>query len=173
VRNYLVVVPFLSLLVARALGELVERLPRPSLRLGAEALVVAAGVANAVFLFRAAESIRHPDVRRDVRNAVDYVRGHPAESFYLSKRVRALAAAQHLELPENVASSERAEHVVFFARAEGPSGPSWQTNDPALADAVFGPLDASFYWYSTWAGSDHVVIMETRRVRSMGASLVF
>jgi hypothetical protein len=176
VRNYLVVVPFLSVLVARSLGELVERMPRPWLRYGSAALIAALGIPNAVFLLRAAESIRHPDPKRDVRDAVAYARRHPEHTFYLSNRVMALARTQRLKLPNNVESkarADRADRVVFFARSEGPQPALWHTNDPRLADAVFGPMDASFYWYSAWAASDRVVVMKSSRVKSMGASPLF
>lgn len=173
VRNYLVVVPFLSVLAARALGELVARMPRWWLRYGVAALVAAAGIANAAYLYAAAESIRHPDAKRDVRDALDYVRRHGDQTFFLSNRVRALATEEKLKLPKNLGSNKRAGRVVFFARAEGPRDAVWHTNDPRLADAVFGPRDASFYWYSTWAASEHVVVMKSARVKSMGASSLF
>jgi hypothetical protein len=173
VRNYLVVVPFLSLLTARALAELVARMPRSWLRYGTAALFGMLGVAHATFLVRAAASIRHPDTKRDVRQAIEHVRHHPDQTFSLSRRVLALAAAQRLELPKNVAPRERAERVVFFARTEGPSPFAWHTNDPWLADAVFGPLEMNFFWYSSWSGADRVVVMKTARVKSMGASSLF
>lgn len=172
-RNYLLVVPFVSVLTARALGGLTVRMPRWWLRYGVAAVIAAGGVVQAEYLVRAAESIRRPDAKRDVREAIAYVRRHADQTFYLSNGVRALASEQKLKLPKNVEPKGRAERVVFFARTEGPPGAKWHTNDPRLADAVFGPRDVSFYWYSTWAGSEHVVVMKSARVKSMGASSLF
>jgi hypothetical protein len=84
---------------------------------------------------------KHPsfDPAAYAAEALRYVAERPQESFSISPQVRALARAQHLTLPANAISAKTIEHVVFFARAEGPAPRQRKVNDPWLAKAVFGP----------------------------------
>jgi hypothetical protein len=123
---------------------------------------------------RAAESIRHVDPAAYVREAVAYVAAHPGHRFRLSAQVSKLAADQRLSLPGNAVAGDNtaADRVVLFARAEGPNPFKWQANDPWLADAVFGPREVSFFWYSSWSGHDRVVVMTADKARATGVPFV-
>src|SRR6185503_8013049 len=150
VRNYLFCAPALALFLARTAREVDERTRRRSLRFALGALTALVLLANAVWLVRAGESIRHVDPKAYVRQALAYVGEHPAERFRVSPRVRALALEQHLRLPKNVTSSKNPDAVVFFARSEGSADDRWTTNDPWLTEAIFGPLEVNFDYYSSW-----------------------
>jgi hypothetical protein len=172
-RNYLLITPFLCLFAARGVSELV-RLVR--IRLAAAGLVTALGalaVANAVYLVRAGESIRHYDPNRYVEEAITYVAEHPETRFMLSPRVKQAATDRRLRLPPNGdGGKDDAQEVVFFAKAEGPDGFTWMTNDPFLTRAVFGPLEVNFNWYSGWGGQDRVVILTLAKAKETGAPVV-
>jgi hypothetical protein len=171
VRNYLFVVPFLSLLMARGVAEIADALPWRGLRLALFALLLAVCGAHALWLVTAAESIRHFDPPGYARQALDYVRRHANSQFRISDQVLALIQVQQLDLPPNVVRGSNAEHVVFFGAAEGPDGWHWKVNDPNLTEAVFGPKDVNFNWYSSWSGRDRVVIMAIDRAKATGVPL--
>jgi hypothetical protein len=122
----------------------------------------AVAVAQAVFLIRAGESIRHPEPTVYVSQAIAYIADHPHQRFHVSGRVRALAAEQHLALPANVGDAP-VDAFVFQPIAEGPSPWSWKTNDAWLTRAVFGPREVNFNWYSTWGGHDRIVVMTNEK----------
>jgi hypothetical protein len=172
-RNYLLITPFFCLFAARGVAELF-RLVR--FRWAAAGLATALGalaVANAVFLVRAGESIRHYNPDRYVEEAITYVTEHPQTRFMLSPKVKQMATDRHLPLPPNAAGGkDDAEQVVFFAEAEGPDGFTWMTNDSFLTKAWFGPLEVNFNWYSGWAGPDRVVILTVARAKETGAPVV-
>ena len=123
------------------------------------------------WLIGAGESIRNIDPDQDVRQALEYVRAHADTQFRVSNRVRASARAQHLALPSNVVSGRAGTEVVFFGIAEGPGSWNFQTNDPWLTKAVFGPREVNFNWYAGWMGHDHLVVMTLDKARATGVSL--
>ena len=170
VRNYLFIVPFLSLLMARGIAELTRAMRWRWVRAGFAVALLSAGAAQALWLVTAAESIRRIDPSAYAREALDYVKSHRSSQFRVSKQVRALLQAQQLSLPENVVEGAAA-HVVFFGAAEGPGAWQWKVNDPRLTEAVFGPREVNFNWYSSWDGQDRVVVMAIDRARGTGVPL--
>jgi hypothetical protein len=172
VRNYLVVAPFLALFAARAVGEAVERLRWRWARRALAAALVLAFVVQAVWLARAAESIRHDDLVADVRQAIAYVRAHPKSSFRLSVRVQALASQDRIPMPPNVSDAPDVQKVVFFVSAEGPGPPYIQANDPWQIEAVFGPREINVDWYPDWMGNDRVVVMPLAKAIATGVPFV-
>jgi hypothetical protein len=170
VRNYLLVAPFLGLFVARGIAEALARVP---LAWGRRALGTALAVvlvAQAAWLVRAAEGIRHFDLSTYAREAVAHVAAHPGQRFRLSAMVRALAEQQHLSLPPNVTTGP-ADAVVFFGDAEGPGVWQWKSNDPFMTEAVFGTREVNFDWYTSWQGHDRIVVMTTAKAARTGVPL--
>ena len=108
---------------------------------------------------------------RTVQDALDYIEKHASASFRVSDKIRAIALTEHWELPANVAHDREGTHVVFFGDSEGPGPWNWNVNDPWLTEAVFGPREVNFNWYSSWAGYDHIVIMTLEKARATGAPL--
>jgi len=60
---------------------------------------------------------------------------------------------------------------AFFGNAEGPGSWNFQTNDPWLTKAVFGPREMNFNWYAGWLGHDHLVVMDRAKARATGVPL--
>jgi hypothetical protein len=168
VRNYMFIVPFLGLLVARGLAEIFHRFPQVWVRWSLRGALTVAMMAQGLWLIRAAESIRHADLKVDVQRAVAFVASQADRRFRLSKGVRDLAKQQGLTLPPNVTERPETDLVVFIARAEGPHPRRWTTNDPWLTEAVFGPREVNFNWYSSWAGKDRVVAMTVAKAKAAG-----
>ncbi|MDP9001699.1 MAG: glycosyltransferase family 39 protein [Myxococcota bacterium] len=171
VRNYLLIVPFLAILAARGVAETLSRLSWRWARWSVGAALAGVLSAEAVWLLRAAESIRHVDPAAEVRQAVAYVGRHARTRFRLSSRVRSTAAQEKLILPANVIDERGADEVVFVAPTEGPDYWHWRTNDPWLTKEVFGPREVDFNWYSTWEGHERIVVMSTDKAKKMGIEL--
>jgi len=169
-RNYLLVMPFLAVLAARGVAELVQWSPPRARRIALPAALAIALVAQAWWLVDAGESIRDATPAGEAREAIAYVADHPGQRFYLSAKVQALAAQQGLPAPANATSAPPADAFVFFPRAEGPRVEEWNTNDPWLTVAVFGPREVNFNWYSTWEGVDRVVVMTAEKARATGVA---
>jgi hypothetical protein len=127
--------------------------------------------AQAIWLIRAGESIRHVDPKEYVRKLVAYVTEHPDTRFRVSNRVRALASELRLALPPNVTDRVDADAFAFFARTEGPDGAKWRTNDPWQAQAIFGPREVNFAWYPSWSGHDRIVVLSAAKAKATGAPL--
>jgi hypothetical protein len=164
-RNYLQFAPILCLLAARGVTDLYSRLPYKSLQTALVTALAALGFAQAVFLVRAAESIRHYDPDSYVREAIAYVEAHPKKQFRVSERVRSSAARSKLAMPPNVTRAPDGQAVVMFGRADMGSPWAYKENSPWLTDAVFGPLEVNFNWYAVWGGMDRVVVMPIETAR--------
>jgi hypothetical protein len=171
VRNYLLLVPFFALLLARTVGEAWARVPRPWARAPlALGLLLLAG-SHALFLIRAGESIRHPSLVGDVRQALKYVASEPEMRFRLSPRILSVARSRHLPIPKN-ARGRDAEHVVFLAQAEGANLWEWPADDPFAIERVFGPREVNLDWYPSWVGADHVIVMTSKKARAIGVRMM-
>ncbi len=171
-RNYLVTIPFLSILSARTFGELFERVQRGWIRATVAVLLVGAAAANAVWMTSAAETIRHIDQNADTQAAIAYIAKHPKITFRISDQVGRLALEQRLRLPANITTTATAPGaVVFFAKAEGPDPYLIHTNDPWLTMATFGPRELNFNWYSGWWGHDRILVMTLEKAKESGVAL--
>jgi hypothetical protein len=171
IRNYLFVAPFLALLLARGIADFAAWLARPWQRWCFGAALLGVLVVQAAWLVAAGESIRHFDPNVYVSQALDYVRDHASIRFRVSNKIRAIARAERLPLPANVATGREGTEVVFFGDAEGPGSWKWRVNDPWLTKAVFGPREMNFNWYSSWSARDHIVVMTLDKARATGVPL--
>ena len=170
VRNFLLLAPFLAVLSARGLAEALLRLRWPAARITLAVVIGCALAANAAWLISAAESIRHRDDGVAALEAMAYVRDHPGTRFRVSAKVTSMAAGRGLALPSNAVQANPDE-VVFFAKTEGAAAYAWSANDPWLTRAVFGPREINFNYYSTWEGSDRVVVMTLVKAKAAGIPL--
>jgi hypothetical protein len=171
VRNYHFFMPFIAVLLARAVADLEAFIPKRYPRWPLAGALGALGLLQAGRLITAAESIRNANPRADAREALSYVREHPDTRFRVSSGVRAAAALkQEAKLPKNVTRGP-ADSVVFLRRTEGPGPWDWKTNDPWLFERVFGPREVNVNWYSSWGGYDHVVVMSFEKAKATGAPI--
>ena len=164
-RNYILLTPFLALLAARGLAEIAERVRPSGVRPALGALLAVVAGAQALFLVRAGESIRHFDLPAYVADAMKYVAAHPGERFRVSDGVRKIAGEHAVAIPGNVVSAPAGDAVVFMGHSEHAALGVRTTNDPWLTKAVFGPREMNFNWYSTWVGRDRVVVMTLDKAR--------
>jgi hypothetical protein len=167
-RNFLLLAPFLGVLSAWGLAEALLRLRPIAARFALAIAIFCALAANGAWLISAGESIRHRDDRVAAADAVTYVRNHPRTRFRISPRVVQLAATRGVTLPSNSVETNPDE-VVFFAMSEGVPVASWIVNDPWFTRADFGSQEVNFNYYSTWQGSDRVVVMTKEKARAIGS----
>ena len=151
VRNLLFVAPFGALLAARGcalVGDLL-RAPRARLAWGAGLLALLGW--QAAWLIAAAEGIRERGGERYLVELRDYVAAHPATRFQVSAGVRADLREAGIELPRPDApeASADARLVVTYPEEMLPFT-RWPSNRPGLAQAVFGPLEVNFEYYTSW-----------------------
>jgi hypothetical protein len=171
-RNSLYTTPVLSLLLGRGAGEVARLIAHRWVRRALAGGLAIGMAAQAIWLVRAAESIRHVDPQLEAEQAFEYVARHPKDRFRVSREVLLFTARAGLIVPPNVVPSRAdAGHVVFFAQKEGPNPWVWKVNDPWLTEAVFGPREVDFNWYSSWGGHDRVVVMDLPKARSFGVEL--
>ncbi len=167
VRNYLLLAPCFALLLAGAVGALVDWLPHFALRALLATGLVAGALANAAFLVGAAESIRHHSAQDDVAQALAYAASQPNSSFRLSNEVKNIARSAHVSLPPNTRGAHP-DHVIFFVPAEGPSGYDWPGTDPLAFERIFGPGEVNLNLYPTWFGEPHVGVMTVAQAHRIG-----
>jgi 4-amino-4-deoxy-L-arabinose transferase-like glycosyltransferase len=167
-RNYLAIAPILCVLAARGLEELAGRVHPRWARLGLAGGLAVLAVVQGAWLVQAAETVRHVDSKRQVRQAIEYVADHPGKQFRVSAKVRAVAAEQGIAMPPNVTAGPGGEAVVMFGRGDIDNPELYKENDPWLTDAVFGPREVNFNWYSVWCGFDRVVVMPIQKARDGG-----
>jgi 4-amino-4-deoxy-L-arabinose transferase-like glycosyltransferase len=170
-RNYLLLAPSFALLLAGALGALVDALTHVTARALVWAALAGAAGANAVFLVSAAESIRHRSELDDVRQALAYATARPETHFKLSNDIREIARRAQLTLPSNV-TARKPDHVMFFAPSEGPLAWDWPANDPFAVERTFGPREVNLDWYPTWLGDRHILLMTLEEARHIGVPFV-
>lgn len=170
-RNYLPIAPFLCVFLGRGVAFVGAHVPRGWPERAFLGLVAAVFVVNGVWLVRAAESIREPDARGYVRDALAYAASHPALSFKLSSRVASAAREQSLPLSANAGGGPSWDEVLYFANADEPKYKSLITNDPWLAVATFGPQEVNFNWYPTWIGHDRLVLLTRAKAEASGLEL--
>jgi Dolichyl-phosphate-mannose-protein mannosyltransferase len=171
-RNSLYTTPVLSLLLGYGAGEVGRWIANRWVKRGLAGALALGMLAQAIWLVRAAESIRHVDPQVEAQQALAYVARHPKDRFRVSEEVRLLGTRSGLVVPPNaVPARAEAGHVVFFAKQEGPNPWVWKVNDPWLTEAVFGPGEVDFNWYSSWQGHDRVVVMDLAKARSFGVEL--
>ncbi len=170
VRNLLVLAPFLAILSARGAAWVAEGLPLRALRLALSAVILTMLTANALFLARAAETIRHRENDRFVRALARHIDERPGAQFLVSQRIWDQLASTDGKARPNVslALSPETDAVVVYAFEAMRAIVEWPANVRRLTMATFGPLEVNFNYYPTWLASDRILVMsveEARRAR--------
>ena len=170
VRNYLVVAPFLFLLMARGVFWTSSKLRWERVRVGFVAIIVLLIAVNAIDQVKAAESVAK---RRNVSVFVDaferYTQAHPNWTFLISPKLerelrgrnfwgKNLSVDTKFEQPYQVYASYYSEAVLPIQRV-------WQTNRPRTFLAIFGPREVNLDYYTGWWGDDRIVCLSPKEVR--------
>lgn len=164
VRNWLVVIPFLALFAAHGAAVLVRAArPRPVRWLAVLALA-AAVAANFAFQVAAGESIRTWTNRRGAEQLLAHLDAHPERTYRIFPRaavtLERLGAGDRPNVREE--GEADADAIVLYNR-ELP----WakvHSNRPGFAEAIFGPLEVNFDYYTSWPERRILVVpVETAR----------
>lgn len=166
VRNWLVLVPMLAFFAAEGAAVLVRAARRRPLQVAVAGLLTAPLVANAVFQVRAAESIREWTRLVGLQSLVDHAAAHPERKYRVFPEVSLGLKRRKGELPANLAPRmDDADAVVLYNR-EIPWG-NVESNRPGFAEAIFGPLDVHFDYYTSWP-ERRILVVPVAEARAMG-----
>jgi hypothetical protein len=170
VRNFLLFLPFLAFLAGTGFGALWRLFRGPAARVGLVALLLLPAAWNGAWLVRASRTVAN---RGDVATAVataDWVRDHDGDGVVLSGGVRALLAAENVDVPANARRSGptdwlavRLEEVQQRTMALR----KWPATERGTY-RVLGPMEVDFDFYPTWEGDDRVLVFSSAEVRDFG-----
>jgi len=172
VRNYLVVAPFVFMVMARGVVWVGSKLRWKLARVGLVAGITLLITLNGIDQVRAAQSIvRRRHVADFVHTFERYTTAHSDWFFLISPGLEHDLKAQHFwgrnliaqgetkfTLPYQVYASYYSESVLPY-RAE------WKTNRPGSFVAVFGPREVNLDYYTGWLGDDRIVCLSPNEVR--------
>jgi hypothetical protein len=172
VRNYLVVAPFVFIVMARGVVWAGSKLRSKVARVGFMAGIVLVITVNAIDQARAAESVaRRRHLADFVHTFERYTAAHSHWFFLISPGLEQELKAQHFwgrnliaqgetkfTLPYQVYASYYSESVLPY-RAE------WKTNRPGTFVATFGPREVNLDYYTGWLGDDRIVCLSPSEVR--------
>lgn len=175
VRNYLLIAPFLAFLCARGVGALLEALTvRPRVQFAAAALFAVMIVANAAWLFHAANTIRHRHQADLTADIIGHLHQHPRTRYFLSSQLAHAVAMRMggLQLTNVTGSPDDAERYLFstgdlFFRDLLNLNAKLSCNRPGQYAIVSGPLEVNFDYYPNWLGDPRVVELSMQSARDM------
>jgi 4-amino-4-deoxy-L-arabinose transferase-like glycosyltransferase len=173
VRNYLVVAPFLFILMARGVVWTSSKLPWPKARVGFAAAIVLIIAVNAIDQTKAAATVRH---RRNVpvfMHAFErYTQAHPDWTFLISPRLARELKAQQFWGTNLVAQNDTKfdqpyqVYASYYSESVVPYQFEYQTNRPGSFVAVFGPREVNLDYYTGWSGDDRIVCLSPAEVQT-------
>jgi hypothetical protein len=172
VRNYLVVAPFLFLLMARGVFWVSSRLPSQKARIGLAAGIVFLIAINATDQIGAAETVAN---RRNVAAFADsfqrYTQAHANRTFLVSPKLERELKARHFWGKNLIAQGDRRFdrpyqiYAAYYSEVVTPYQLRWRTNNPDSFVAVFGPREVNLNYYTGWYGDDRIVCLSPAQVR--------
>lgn len=163
VRNYLVLVPFFSILASRGFTFLQGQFfKRNRLRTLFLILVILFLLVNTYWLISATQSITDRDGSngRYIKELASYLDKYPIKTFLVSKRImrdlQPFKKTDYLDLIGHLSSDTKA--AVFYS-SEVKSWQKWTANRFNYTWRVFGPYEVNFNYYPSWAGDDRIIVM--------------
>jgi len=172
VRNYLVVAPFLFILMARGVFWTSSKLRWEKVRVGFVTLIVLLIAANAIDQVKAAESVAK---RRNVSVFEDaferYTEAHPNWTFLISPKLERELRGRNFwgkNLRAQIDTKFEQPYRVYasyYSEAVLPNQLVWQTNRPGSFLAIFGPREVNLDYYTGWWGDDRIVCLSPKEVR--------
>jgi hypothetical protein len=166
VRNYLLLVPFVALFVARGAFQ-VWNIPYPVvwIRRGIATCLILLFLANMTFLAFAAWTITLH--RRPTGAAiVQYLKKHSNTRYLLSSTAAEAVAKENVTLSNTTQDSNAAQRYVFYSD-EDELWAKLSSNLPNQYQRVSGPLNVNFDYYADWQGSEKVLDVSIDRSREM------
>jgi hypothetical protein len=171
VRNVLVVAPYLAVAAARGV-RIAPRLAPARFRAAAVVGVVvlsAVGLGtNAVWLYRAAESVVRSTPNSAVADFRRYFASRPAGTVFASTGVRSALQAQNFDVSRLAVRAAQARELAFYPYE--PSEPR-SSNLWRLSSTWFGPYELNWNRYTDWGGFQRIVLTNAGRARSLGVRL--
>ncbi|KKU14531.1 hypothetical protein A3A20_00355 [Candidatus Wolfebacteria bacterium RIFCSPLOWO2_01_FULL_45_19] len=171
VRNFLPVFPFFAMFAAIGVSYFYKKLASHFLFIG---LIVFMLVANAVWLFNAAQSIRERHTANYADQLLQYINGRPDVEFAVSSAVQKELSVLSGELPPNVKSESFSPDglAVFRAFELDPENDEtwnkWTPNRFNYTERWFGPYEVNFNYYPGWMGADRIVVMPIKSALKLG-----
>jgi 4-amino-4-deoxy-L-arabinose transferase-like glycosyltransferase len=172
IRNYLVVAPFVFIVMARGVVWAGSKLRWKVARGGFVAGIVLVITLNAIDQARAAKSVvRRGHVADFVYTFERYTTAHPLWVFLISPGLEHELKAQHFWGQNLVAQRETKftqTYQVFasyYSESVLPYRAEWKTNRPGSFVAVFGPREVNLDYYTGWLGDDRIVCLSPSEVR--------
>jgi Dolichyl-phosphate-mannose-protein mannosyltransferase len=159
VRNYLVLLPFVSIMAARGLECILAALRVPPLR---RTVAIVAGVLvafDAVDTAKAADSVA---TRRELKLSVvvsTYLARHRDEPFELSSQVRQMVSRGVDQQIVSCGSSQVGKLLLLQSEI---SESNAAANQHGRYDLIAGPREVNLDYYPSWRGDDHVVAVSCR-----------
>jgi len=172
VRNYLVVAPFLFILMARGVFWVNSKLPWKNARAGLVAGIVLLIAVNAVDQIRAVASVvrrRHVSVFEQAFER--YTDAHSNWTFLISPGLTRELKARNFWGTNLIAQNDTKfnqpyqVYASYYSESVLPYQFEWQTNRPGSFGAVFGPREVNLDYYTGWWGDDRIVCLSPAKVR--------
>ena len=172
IRNYLVVAPFLFILMARGVFWVNSKLPWKKVRVGFMAGIVLLMSINGVDQVRAVATIvrrRHVSVFEQAFER--YTKAHPTWIFLISPGLARELKARDFWGTNLIAQSDTKfnqpyqVYASYYSESVRPYQFEWQTNRPGSFVAVFGPREVNLDYYTGWSGDDRIVCINPTEVQ--------
>jgi len=165
VRNYLLFAPFIAFFCARGAFHIWRALAAAVwIRRLVVTCFLVLFIANGIFLWVAAETIR-PHTVRTGAEIVAYLKKHSKEQYFLSPRVVAAMATEKAILNNTTPDPKVAQRYILHS--EDAERTKYSCNRPGQYERVSGPLEVNFDYYADWQGQARVVDLSMQRAREM------
>ena len=168
VRNDLAAVPAMAVLSSFGLGWLYQRLKLMPLRLSLVTVAMAGLIVNEGWLIWTSQTIVERRSDQFAKQAAAYVRSHPGTNFYLSPKVRSLLQSHRSGDMQNVVIDPARSTITLICAGENDRDRGWPVNVRGLFDGWFGPYEVNWAYYSSWAGDDRIIIIDTAHALGLG-----
>lgn len=172
VRNYLLVMPFLSIVSARGIIELLRLLKIKLYLVGVYLLVFGLVVWNISWLWQSAQSIQEKKSYDYAENARAYITGRSNEAFCLSPKVTSLVDSKGKFGYGNIISQPTSKTACeyLFMNDEIPLADwnKWLANRFGRYRVVAGLTDVNFDYYPMWVGAPKVVALPLKDALQAG-----
>lgn len=162
VRNYLALIPFLAVLAALGVEQLLGKLSARRSRLLAASVLTLVLVAQAAWGLHAAIEIPTVSREQHLRRLGAYIDSRPDRTFFVSAPIRdQLAAATGADRPNVVDNALEPFDLAVVSLFE--LGEFFPANQRGSIQRSFGPKDLNLEYLPKWRGSDRPLVLTRAR----------